>query len=81
MTSMPQRRPFTLLDSLVLLAATAGGFAMTRSLAGLQAIDRMESVDYVDRGSHDPPGRLTTFKAVYQPRGTILRSSGQYTAT
>ena len=63
MTPMTQRRRFTLLDSLVLLAATAGGFAVTRSLAGLQAIDRMESVDYLDRGNGDPLGKMTTFKA------------------
>ena len=40
----------------------------------------MEAVNYVDRGSPRPAGRLTTLRPVYQPRGTDLRSSGQYTA-
>jgi hypothetical protein len=76
MTPRAQRRPFTLLDSLVLLAATACGFAVTRSLTGLQAIDRMESVEYRDRGSEDPPGKLTTFKSQYYARGSRLPSWG-----
>jgi hypothetical protein len=76
MSPMTRRRPFTLLDSLVLLAATAGGFAVTRSLAGLQAIDRMEFVDYRDRGSEDPAGKLTTFKSQYYARGTRLPGWG-----
>jgi hypothetical protein len=78
MTPMRRRRPFSLLDSLVLLAATACGFAVTRSLAGLQTIDRMESVDYLVRGSEDPPGKRTSFKSQYYGRGAINRpTSGQ----
>ena len=69
-------RPFTLLDSLILLAATAGGLAMTRSLADLQGIDRMEAVDYKHRGSDDPPGKLTTFKSQYYARGNGLSTRG-----
>jgi len=76
MTAMTRHRPFTLLDSLVLLAATACGLAVTRSLAGLQAIDRMESVDYQDRGSLDPSGKLTTFKSQYYTRGNGLSTGG-----
>ena len=80
MTSRTLGRRFTLLDCLVLLAATASGFAATRSLAGLQAIDRMETVDYKDRGSEDPPGKLTVFKSQYYARGSRFPTWGTHMA-
>src|SRR5260370_30555451 len=80
MTTMPRRRPFTLLDSLVLIAATASGFAVPRGLACLKAIDRIEAVDYLDRGSGDPSGKLTSFKSQYYGRATNLPRRGMYMA-
>ena len=76
MTPRTQRRSFTLLDSLVLLAATACGFAATRGLAGLHEITRMEAVDYGDRESGDPPGKFTTFTSHYYARGSRLSTWG-----
>jgi hypothetical protein len=46
----PQRsRPFTLRDALALVAATALGFALTRSLSGFHAISRFDIVASGDR--------------------------------
>lgn len=64
------RRHFTLLDALALIAATAVGLAMTRSFDDVRGIDLMESVDYRNRGANDPPGKWTTFKALYSPTDT-----------
>jgi len=45
MTPKPRSRPFTLLDALALVMATAIGFAATRSLADLQWTSILASVD------------------------------------
>jgi hypothetical protein len=65
MATTPPRRPFTLLDSLVLLAAIAGGLGLTRSLAGLRSVGAYEAVDYYPRGHRDPTGKLTMSTAAY----------------
>src|SRR5262245_49722873 len=39
------RRYFTLLDALVLVAATAAGLGLTRDLTAIQAITSMDAVD------------------------------------
>jgi hypothetical protein len=65
---MTGRRPFTLLDSLVLLAATAWGLAMTRDFPNLLTIVQAQSVVYAERRDGDPPARMTSFKAALDPR-------------
>jgi hypothetical protein len=45
MTPMPRSRPFTLRDALALVMATAAGLGATRSLADLQWISTLASVD------------------------------------
>ena len=67
MTPGARNRRLSLLDCLVLLGATAVGFAMTKDHTTLLWVVRMESVDYGDRGINDPPGRMTSFKAAFGP--------------
>jgi hypothetical protein len=60
----PRSRPFGLSDALLLVAATALGLALTRSLSGFLAIDRSESINYRSNGP-TPIGHRFTLSRAY----------------
>ena len=64
MAAAPRSRPFGLSDALLLVAATALGLALTRSLSGFLAIDRWESIGY-RRDGPTPIGHRTTLSRSY----------------
>ena len=64
MAATPRSRPFGLSDALLLIAATALGLAVTRSLSGFLAIDRSESINY-RRNGPTPIGHRTTLSRAY----------------
>jgi hypothetical protein len=64
MAAAPRSRPFGLSDALLLVAATALGLALTRSLSGFLAIDRSESINYRSNG-RTPIAHRTTLSRAY----------------
>jgi hypothetical protein len=63
MAPASRSRPFGLFDGLVLVAATALGFAVTRGLSDFQAIDRSESINF--RNGPTAIGHRTTLSSAY----------------